>query len=464
MTSQIHPSGPRPLAAPVPANTPSAVPGPRGRLGRIVAVSLATGLIAALLLVAAPFVPAREDGLTGAVLVGFAAGWAMLVVLSARFTATPQRWAAAPALLMGLGGVMLAAFGPSARTVLDWVWPPAMLGLTVWMISRVRRRLPSRAGRRMLYPVIAVLALASIGAGYETAAEAAGAHAHPMPGQLVDVGGHRLHLYCTGSGSPTVVLEPGAGEMAANLGWITPGVARATRVCVYDRAGRGWSEPTDSPQDGIGIATDLHALLHRAGVPGPYVLAGHSFGGLYVLAFAARYPDEVAGMVLVDSTAPAAPGTSTAANDRSESDILRRISALTSTAARFGLGRIYAQLSYDELPAQSRDEVRASIATASTLRSTIDEYAQGSASAREAAALRDFGHKPLVVLTAGVGNDAAWATAQARLAGLSDNTAHRLVDGATHEGLVADREYAAITTQAIVDVVTSIRTGQPLTR
>jgi pimeloyl-ACP methyl ester carboxylesterase len=457
MTSQTHTSSPASTA------TPAAIPMPRGRLGRIVVASLATGLIAALLLVAAPFVPAREDSLMGAVLIGFAAGWAMLVVLSVRFTAAPQRWAAAPAVFMGLSGLLLVAFGPSARAVLDWVWPPAILGLAAWMTSRVRRRLPSRAGRRMLYPVITVLALASNGAGYETVAEATDAHAHRMPGQLVDVGGHRLHLSCTGTGSPTVVLEAGGGEMAANLGWITPAIARSTRVCVYDRAGRGWSEPTDAPQDGIGIATDLHTLLHRAGVPGPYVLAGHSFGGLYVLTFADRYPDEVAGMVLVDSTAPAAPGTSTAAGP-GESDVLKRISALTSAGARFGLGRIYAQLSYDELPAQSRDEVRARGATANTLRSTLDEYAQASASVREAAALRDFGHKPLVVLTAGVGSDAAWSTAQARLAKLSSNTAHRVVDGATHEALVADREYAAITTQAIVDVVMSIRTGQPLAR
>lgn len=252
--------------------------------------------------------------------------------------------------------------------------------------------------------------------------------------------------------------------MAAGLGLITPAVASSTRVCVYDRAGRGWSEPTDGPQDGAQIAADLHTLLRRAGVPGPYVLAGHSFGGLYVLAFAHRYPDEVAGMVLVDSTAPAAPVTSAPADGRGEPGALRRISALASAASRFGLGRIYARMSYGGLPAQSRDEARARTATASTLRSTIDEYAQASASVREAAALNDFGHKPLVVLTAGDGNNAAWSTAQDQLARLSSNAVHRVVDGATHEALVADRKYAAITTHAILDVVMSVRSAQPLTR
>ncbi|MFL6295900.1 MAG: alpha/beta fold hydrolase, partial [Actinomycetes bacterium] len=101
-----------------------------------------------------------------------------------------------------------------------------------------------------------------------------------LPGQLIDVGGHRLHLSCTGSGTPTVVLEPGRGELSSNLGWIAPAVAQNTRVCVYDRAGRGWSEPASTAQDGAQIATDLHTLLGRGHVPGPYVLAGHSFGGL----------------------------------------------------------------------------------------------------------------------------------------------------------------------------------------
>jgi hypothetical protein len=279
-------------------------PGPRGRIGWIVAGSLATGLVAALVLAGAPFIPAEEPAVTGAVLCGFALGWAMLAVLSVRFTDQPQRWAAAPALVMGLGGLLLVGVGSPVQQVLNWVWPPVMLALAVWMIVCVHRQLHSRGGRWLLYPVIAVLALASIGGGYQTLGEAADARAFPMPGQLIDVAGHRLHLSCTGAGTPTVVLEPGAGAMSSSLGWIAPAVARDTRVCVYDRAGRGWSEPADTTQDGAQIATDLHTLLQRGHVPGPYVLAGHSFGGLYVLTFAARYPDEVAGMVLVDSTAP----------------------------------------------------------------------------------------------------------------------------------------------------------------
>jgi pimeloyl-ACP methyl ester carboxylesterase len=350
--------------------------------------------------------------------------------------------------------------------VLNWVWPPAMLALAVWMLVCVHRQLHSRGGRWLLYPVIAVLALASIGGGYQTLGEAADAKAYPMPGQLIDVDGHRLHLSCTGSGTPTVVLEPAAGEMSSSLGWIAPAVARDTRVCVYDRAGRGWSEPASTAQDGAQIATDLHALLQRGHVPGPYVLAGHSFGGLYVLTFAARYPEEVAGMVLVDSTAPASaanPGAASAGHGGSD-DAMSRVSALVSTAARLGLGRLYAQFALGSLPPRSRDEVRASVATASTLRSTIDEYVQATASTEQAAALRDFADKPLIVLTAGSGHDAAWSAAQNRMATLSTNSVHRIIDGATHEDLITDEEDAAATTQAILDVVSSVRSKGALVR
>jgi pimeloyl-ACP methyl ester carboxylesterase len=432
----------------------------------IVAGSLAAGLVAALLFVAIPFIPADESGVTGAVLCGFAVGWATLAVLSVRFTDQPQRWAAVPALFMGLGGVLLILFGSGMDDALRWVWPPALLALVIWMAVRVRRQLRSRRGRWLLYPVMAILALASIGGGYETVREAADARAYPMPGQLVDVGGHSLHLNCMGSGSPTVVLEAGGGEMSSNLGWISSAVAVKTRVCAYDRAGRGWSEPADTPQDGAQIAADLHALLQRGNVPGPYVLAGHSFGGLYVRTFAARYPGEVAGMVLVDSTASksaAKPGAASA-GDPGSYDGIGRVSALVSTSARLGLARLYGRFDFGGLPPQSRDEARATGATASSLRSTIDEYVQANSSMEQAAAFTDFTNKPLVVLTAGSGNDAAWQAKQKDLTTLSTNSAQRVIKGAIHEALVADEEYAAATTQAIVDVVTSVRSAQPLAR
>ena len=155
--------------------------GPRRHIGAIVACSLAAGILAALLLVAAPIVPAQESAVIGAVLCGFALGWAILAVLSVRLTDQPQRWAAAPALFMGLGGLLLVTFGSSVHRWLDWVWPPALLALAIWMTVHVHRRLRSRSGRWLLYPVIALTALASVGGGYETVSEATDAQAYPMP-------------------------------------------------------------------------------------------------------------------------------------------------------------------------------------------------------------------------------------------------------------------------------------------
>lgn len=460
-----------PLPGPGPLSGSSKHPSPRGRgsrwrIGWVVAGSLATGLLAALLLVVAPFIRAGEAEITGAVLCGFALGWAMLAILSVRLTDQPQRWAWAPALFMGVSGLLLVLFGSPVDAVLQWVWPPALLALVVWMFLRARRELHSRSRRALIYPVIAVLALASIGGAYQTLGAAADAKAYPMPGQLIDVGGHSLHLNCTGKGSPTVVLQPGAGEASSNHGWIAPGVASGTRVCVYDRAGRGWSGAADTPQDATQIATDLHTLLHRGDVPGPYVLAGHSFGGLYVLAFAAQYPEEVAGMVLIDATdraAAARPGETSAVASGSY-DLLGHISALISISARVGLTRLYAPIEAGSLPPRSRDEVRANIASPGNLRSTIDEYVQGNASMKEAAALRDFAGKPLVVLTAGVGNSGKHQAAQNELAALSTNSIHRTIDGATHDALVAEQDDAAITTQAIRDVAASVRSAAPLAR
>jgi pimeloyl-ACP methyl ester carboxylesterase len=289
--------------------------------------------------------------------------------------------------------------------------------------------------------------------------ESIDATAYPAPGQLIDVGGRRLHLNCTGTGSPTVVLEPGHGEVSSAMGWIAPAVAQDTTVCVYDRAGRGWSDPADGPQDAVETATDLHTLLERAHIPGPYVLAGHSFGGLYVLTFAAAYPDQVVGLVLLDSTAPR-PGA-VAPIMAGSYDLIGRLSTLLSATAHLGAAHLIPD-SYDSLPARSRDEARATVSTARSAESYLNEFRAGAAATRQAAALADFAGKPLIVVTAGRGNDSTWQAAQNKLATLSTNSRHRIVADATHASLVLDQTHAAAASQAIRDVVEAVRTDQAL--
>jgi pimeloyl-ACP methyl ester carboxylesterase len=123
----------------------------------------------------------------------------------------------------------------------------------------------------------------------------------PVPGVLIDIGGQQLHLDCTGHGSPTVILENGAGDFSFVWALVQPGVARTTRVCSYDRAGYAWSEPGVRPRTYAQLALELHTTLVRAHVAGPYVLVGQSYGGLLVRGFAEQYPAEVSGMVLVDA-------------------------------------------------------------------------------------------------------------------------------------------------------------------
>lgn len=422
-------------------------------VGAIAFASVAVGLAAAIVLPFIPLGPVDEDYSTGMVLIGFAIGWALLAGLSSRLTEQPQRWAAVPAGFMATAG-LLNLFAPHAFVdALGWIWPPVLLALVVWVFRRARRDLRSRARRWVLGPVLVVLAIAGLGGTVETVNRAL-EPSFTMRGQLVDVGPYRLHLECTGTGSPTVILEPGGGAGSTTMSWIAPAIARDTRVCVYDRAGRGWSDAAQTPADATQIATDLHTLLVRAHVPGPYVLAGHSFGGLYVMTYADRYPDEVAGMVLIDSTAPRSSPVPSPSHGYS---VLKHASSLVSTTARVGVGRLIAAAGFSGLPAEARDEARFHAASAEEMSSFLDEFGVANRSESEAGQLTGLDGKPLLVLTADRGNLKGWTAAQDKMATLSTNSVHRVVPGSTHDSLMENPEHAAAVAQAIRDVVVSLR-------
>jgi pimeloyl-ACP methyl ester carboxylesterase len=433
------------------------------RIGPVVAGSLGLGLLLAILLVTVPAAGAQENVVSGVVLLAFALGWALLATLSVRWTDQPQRWAYVPAALMALAGAGLLVWkGAVTVELLAWVWPPVALALAIWMLTRARRQLHSRTRGWLLYPVIAAVALAAVGATYENVREGLDRNTYAMPGQLVDVGGHSLHISCTGSGGPPVVFESGGGETSAIWGWIAPAVARETTVCVYDRAGRGWSEVASGPQDGVALATDLHTLLERTGVKGPYVLAGHSFGGLYVLNFAALYPEDVAGMVLLDSTPPDAiaslPGFS------GTHAVLRRATALFPSFARLGLGRLVLASQYADLPPLARDQVRAFDATARGARSTRDEWAEATRAMEQAQVVESLGGRPLVVVTALRDAATGWLPPQEKLAALSSNSSHRVLLDAKHASIVEDEDDAALATRAIIDTLEAVRTNGQVSR
>ena len=124
---------------------------------------------------------------------------------------------------------------------------------------------------------------------------------YPVPGMLVSVGDHRLHIHCSGRGTPTVILDAGLGGNSLHWVYVQPRVASFTRVCSYDRAGYGWSEPGPAGRTGIRNAEELYTLLRAANVAGPYVLVGHSFAGYVARLFANRHAEETVGLVLVDA-------------------------------------------------------------------------------------------------------------------------------------------------------------------
>ena len=152
--------------------------------------------------------------------------------------------------------------------------------------------------------VVLVIVIAALGAIYQTICTSGDRRLYPPPGKLVDIGGYRLHLYCSGEGGPAVILD--YGRVGSYLDWyyVQPQIARFTRVCSYDRGGYGWSDPSPKPRLPSVMAEELHTLLTKAGEKPPFVLVGHSFGSFDVLMYAHEYREEVAGIVLVDGSHP----------------------------------------------------------------------------------------------------------------------------------------------------------------
>jgi pimeloyl-ACP methyl ester carboxylesterase len=260
-----------------------------------------------------------------------------------------------------------------------------------------------------------ILLVLLVGLVYQFVATQLAYRNYPAPGEMVSVSGHDMHIYCTGKsrGAPTVVMDSGLGGGVLDWQTVQPKVATFARVCSYDRSGLGWSESGQKPRTSQRIVKELHALLSDAGVGGPYVLVGHSFGGANVQLYASEYPEEVAGMVLVDS----ALDVRVLDEDLRDATANATPSPLTvKVLAPFGILRLIAS-EVDSLPRQLAQERSAIYTGTRHLYGFSDESAtinESIATATDAAP--SLGDKPLIVLIAGARQYPGFTKEQAKRA------------------------------------------------
>jgi pimeloyl-ACP methyl ester carboxylesterase len=276
-----------------------------------------------------------------------------------------------------------------------------------------------------------------------------------------------LHIQCAGTGQPTVVLETGALAMSALWGNVLPEVAVHTRVCSYDRAGLGWSEPGPMPRDGLHIASELHALLQNAGEPPPYVLVGHSFGGLLVRVYRDRYAKDVVGLLLLDSSHPDQVARFEKVLGKPSFLEDRLLPALLPAMARVGILRFTfgftdAGHRFDGLGPRHAAEFKASFAASSHQsagRAELEVWPQTAAQARAA---RFLGELRLVVVSAGETEPLSperrvRLELDEELAGLSSHGSHRILVGTTHGSLATNPAHAAQVAEVIRELVEATR-------
>jgi len=314
--------------------------------------------------------------------------------------------------------------------------------------------------------VLCVGALFIIGAAYQFIASQLDKNKLTPPGELIQVDDRSMHLYCTGSGSPTVILEAGAGDYALGWAWVQPEIAQHTRVCSYDRAGLGFSDPAEEPRDSKAIANDLVTLLENAGIEGPYILVGHSRGGLFVRQTAALIPDQVVGMVLVE------------AKNENELNVLpTEFNSFVDKAtlqqndmcinfAPFGIVRLFGFTHRPGLPAEYV-ELDDALRDKLQFCKTMDvEYTAQALNFSNMESLGDLGDLPLIVIARGEGINPAqlpglseetvseveegWMKLQQELSTLSSNSEYWIAENSTHNVHIEQPE---IVIQAILTLL-----------
>jgi len=299
---------------------------------------------------------------------------------------------------------------------------------------------------RILVVLGAFLIVAALsGATYQWLATRRELSATPPPGQLVDIGGYRLHLWCTGDGAPAVILDTGLGGSTPGWGFVQPEVARFTRVCSYDRAGMGYSDPGPSPRTARRIASELAELLARSGIAGPVVLVGASIAGFDVRVFASDHPERAAGLVLVDASHE---------DDVHEVPRMARFVPFLSTIGVLRLfGPSFGQ-NIESLAPSVRQFAQATRFRAAGYQAAADEIIHIRESAEEVRSSRRTLTIPVLVVTGARGADENWRRLQQDQASLSERGC---LITAEQSGHVVPIDQPAVIVEAIRTVVETAR-------
>ena len=320
--------------------------------------------------------------------------------------------------------------------------------------------------RIIIFLVIVFVALAFAGILYENVSEGRDRRSIAMPGKLVDVAGKKMHIDCMGEGSPAVILNSGLGDTYLSWTKVQPQIAKFARVCSFDRAGLGYSDPSSQPRTSKVIAQELHALLQAASVAPPYVLVGHSMGGFDVRLYASLYREQVAGMVLVDASHPDQENRLPPELKNLEGSALREEEFLEYTMP-FGLPRLIGLCESDE-------EQRAAECNFHTAREIVAELKAVDESSAQTAATPLLGDMPLVVLShdpekpssefppdlAKPIND-AWEKMQEEMAHLSTRGTQTIVKNSAHYIQIDQPQVVIDAVHAVVEQVKQSSSGAP---
>ena len=248
-------------------------------------------------------------------------------------------------------------------------------------------------------------------------------------GELVDVDGHLMHIYCTGEGGPTVILEGGVPEWSIHWQKVQPEISKFTRVCSYDRAGYGWSEPGPSPRTAEAVVTELHTLLQNSGETGPFIYVAHSFWGPAALLYQINYPDEIVGMILIETWSPDlyTPMPEVVAQSLPLARTLKTIAPLGQVrlVGELGILPLADMLQAKLLPEELQPAYKAAYYDDGMWSAMYEEYSAMEQSGVQTESLASLADLPLVVVQAGIRAaddfppDDVWNATQEYLAGLS---------------------------------------------